>query len=249
MDHALFLAMSGAKQSMQAIQLRANNLANVNTTGFRSDLAQARSMQVYGVGFPSRVFSMVERPGQNFSQGNVITTGRDLDMIIQGDGWISVLDQTGNEGLTRNGSFSINKNGLLTNSFGHLVLGDTNTPITLPIPLSKVEIGSDGTVSVVPQGAPADAIEIVNRIKLTSSNQPLFKGSNGLFHLKGQDAVYETDTNIRLLTGAVEGSNVNSVTEMTNLIDLQRQFEVQIKMMSTIEDMDKASASLISSTN
>ena len=69
MDRALFLAMSGAKQNMQALQLRANNLANVSTTGFRADLAQARSMQAYGDGLPTRVFSMTERPGHNFQQG------------------------------------------------------------------------------------------------------------------------------------------------------------------------------------
>lgn len=83
MDRALFLAMSGAKQNMQALQLRANNLANVSTTGFRADLAQARSMQAYGEGHPSRVFSMTERPGHNFAQGSVITTGRDLDVTIE----------------------------------------------------------------------------------------------------------------------------------------------------------------------
>ena len=63
MDRALFLAMSGAKQNMQALQLRANNLANVSTTGFRADLAQARSMQAYGEGMPTRVFSMTELQG------------------------------------------------------------------------------------------------------------------------------------------------------------------------------------------
>lgn len=119
MDRALFLAMSGAKQNMQALQLRANNLANVSTTGFRADLAQARSMQAYGDGLPSRVFSMTERPGHNFAQGSVITTGRDLDITVEGSGWISVLDHTGKEGLTRNGNLKIDQNGMLTNASGH----------------------------------------------------------------------------------------------------------------------------------
>ncbi|MCW8334917.1 flagellar basal-body rod protein FlgF [Vibrio sp. SCSIO 43135] len=246
MDRALFLAMSGAKQNMQALQLRANNLANVSTTGFRADLAQARSMQAYGDGLPSRVFSMTERPGQNFAQGSVITTGRDLDVTIKGNGWISVMDKTGKEGLTRNGNLKIDQNGLLTNSAGHLVLGENGAPITLPIPLSKVEIGTDGTISVVPQGAPADAIEVVDRIKLTNTNnQALFKDSNGLFRSKEPNVAYEADANVKLLTGAIEGSNVNAVGEMTSLIDLQRQFEMQVKMMSTAEDMDKASDSLL----
>lgn len=246
MDRALFLAMSGAKQNMQAMQLRANNLANVSTTGFRADLAQARSMQAYGDGLPTRVFSMTERPGQNFAQGSVITTGRDLDVTIQGQGWISVMDKTGQEGLTRNGNLNIDPNGLLTNSAGHLVLGETGAPITLPIPISKVEIGNDGTISVVPQGAPADAIEIVDRIKLTrTDNQSLFKDTNGLFRSKTPNAAYEADAGVKLLTGSVEGSNVNAVGEMTSLIDLQRQFEMQVKMMSTAEEMDKASDSLL----
>ena len=246
MDRALFLAMSGAKQNMQALQLRANNLANVSTTGFRADLAQARSMQAYGDGLPSRVFSMTERPGHNFQQGSVITTGRDLDVTIQGEGWLSVVDSTGKEGLTRNGNLKIDANGLLISGNGHLVLGETGAPITLPIPLSKVEIGNDGTISVVPQGAPADAIEVVDRIKLTrTENGSLFKDANGLFRAKDPNATYEADASVKLLTGAIEGSNVNAIGEMTSLIDLQRQFEMQVKMMSTAEDMDRASDSLL----
>lgn len=249
MDRALFLAMSGAKQNMQALQLRANNLANVSTTGFRADLEQARSMQAYGEGLPSRVFSMVERPGHDFSQGSVITTGRDLDVTIEGDGWISVMDQTGREGLTRNGNFHVNANGLLSNASGHLVLGDTGAPIALPIPVSKIEIAKDGTVSVVPQGAPADALEIVDRIKLTrTNNQDLFKDANGLFRVKDPAMTYDADANVKLLPGAIEGSNVNAIGEMTNLIDLQRQFEMQVKMMKTAEEMDKTSDSLLRSS-
>lgn len=246
MDRALYLAMSGAKQNMQAMQLRANNLANVSTTGFRADLEQARSMQAYGEGLPSRVFSMTERPGHNFEQGSVVTTGRDLDVTVQGDGWISVMDKTGKEGLTRNGNLNIDSNGLLTNSSGHAVLGETGAPITLPIPISKVEIGKDGTISVVPQGAPADAIEVVDRIKLTKpDNRTLYKDVNGLFRSKDPNAVYTADAQVKLLTGAVEGSNVNAIGEMTSLIDIQRQFEMQVKMMNTAEDMDKTSDSLL----
>jgi flagellar basal-body rod protein FlgF len=246
MDRALFLAMSGAKQNMQAMQLRANNLANVSTTGFRSDLAQARSMQAYGEGLPTRVFSMTERPGQNFAQGSVVTTGRDLDVTIQGDGWISVLDSAGQEGLTRNGNLRIDQNGLLMTSKGNLVLGESGAPITLPIPLNKIEVGKDGTISVVPQGAPADAMEVVDRIKMVKpDNRSLYKDSIGLFRAKDPNATYDAAADVQLLTGALEGSNVNAVGEMTSLIELQRQFEMQVKMMSTAEEMDKASDSLL----
>lgn len=249
MDRALYLAMSGAKQNMQAMQLRANNLANVSTTGFRADLAQARAMQAYGDGLPTRVFSMTERPGNNFAQGSVITTGRDLDVTVQGNGWISVLDATGQEGLTRNGNFSIDNTGLLHDGNGHLVLGDNDAPINLPIPLSKVEIGTDGTISVVPQGAPANAMEIAGRVKLVNpDNSSLYKDSNGLFRSKNNEQQqFAADASVKVLTGALEGSNVNAVGEMTSLIDLQRQFEMQVKMMSTAEEMDKTSDSLLRS--
>lgn len=246
MDRALFLAMSGAKQNMQAMQLRANNLANVSTTGFRADLAQARSMQAYGEGLPTRVFSMTERPGNKFTQGSVITTARDLDVTIKGDGWLSVLDKTGKEGLTRNGNLKIDQNGLLMNGSGHLILGDNDAPISLPVPLSKVEIGTDGSVSVLPQGAPANAMEIVGRIKLVKpDNRSLYKDTNGLFRAKQPNTQFAADASVSLLTGALEGSNVNAVGEMTNLIDLQRRFEMQVKMMSTAEEMDKMSDSLL----
>ncbi len=246
MDRALFLAMSGAKQNMQEIQLRANNLANVSTTGFRADLAQARSMQAYGDGLPSRVFSMTERPGQSFKQGSVITTGRDLDITIEGQGWISVLDKTGQEGLTRNGNLRVNETGLLTNSSGHLVLGENGGPITLPVPLAKVEIGRDGTVSALPQGAPADGMVVVDRIKLSRpDNASLYKGTNGLFQPQDPNQTIDADASVTVMTGAIEGSNVNAVGEMTSLIDLQRQYEMQVKMMSSAEEMDKASNSLL----
>ena len=249
MDRSLFLAMSGAKQNMQALQLKANNLANVSTTGFRADLAQARSMPAYGDGLPTRVFSMTERPGHNFQQGSVITTGRDLDVTVQGDGWISVLDKNGKEGLTRNGNLKVDTSGLLMSGNGNLVLGDGGAPITLPVPVSKIEIGNDGTISVVPQGAPADAMEIVDRVKLVRiNNQSLFKDVNGLFRAKDPNTAYEADAGVKLLTGALEGSNVNAVGEMTALIELQRQFEMQVKMMSTAEEMDKASDTLLRSS-
>ena len=161
-------------------------------------------------------------------------------------GWISVLDHTGKEGLTRNGNLKVDQNGMLTNASGHLVLGENDAPITLPIPLSKIEIGRDGTISVLPQGAPAEEFQAVDRIKLVKPNdQSLFKDTNGLFRHKTPNQPYEADATVSLQTGAIEGSNVNAVGEMTALIDLQRQFEMQVKMMSTAEEMDKSSDSLL----
>ncbi len=127
------------------------------------------------------------------------------------------MDNTGREGLTRNGNLKVDQNGLLTNASGHLVLGENSAPITLPIPISKVEIGTDGTISVIPQGAPAEELAIVDRIKLIASdNQSLFKDTNGLFRSKTQIRHTKQIFSGNVAKGTIEGSNVNAVGEMTS---------------------------------
>lgn len=244
MDHLLYIAMSGAKENMNGMALRSNNLANASTTGFKADFEQARSMQAFGEGLPTRVFSLTERPGQNFDAGAVIMTERELDVAIQGDGWLAVQAQDGNEAYTRSGSLQISPLGMLETVTGLPVLGDDG-PIQLPVPLAKVEIAQDGTVSALPLGAPADAIAPVGRIKLVRPvNNELDKGTDGLFRRKdGQIA--EVSADVSLLKGALEGSNVNAVGEMTYMISLQRQFEIQVKMMKSAEEMDRQQNQLL----
>ncbi|QSX36092.1 flagellar basal-body rod protein FlgF [Shewanella sedimentimangrovi] len=244
MDKLLYIAMSGAKQNMNALALRANNLANANTDGFKADLEQSRAMQAFGEGLPTRVFSMTESPQANFSAGPLKTTGRDLDVAVKGDGWIAVQAEDGSEAYTRSGSLSFDANGQLLNASGNPIMGDTG-PIVLPLPIDKVEIAQDGTITVRPQGATAEVIEEVGRIKLVNpGNGQLMRGADGLFRLvSGNSAAAAPE--VTLESRAVEGSNVNAVHEMVSLIDIQRQFEMQVKMMKTAEENDKASAALM----
>ena len=241
----LYIAMSGAKENMNSLAVRSNNLANANTTAFKADFEQARAMQAFGEGLPSRVFSMTERPSQNFESGALSLTGRDLDVAVEGNGWISVLDENGQQAMTRNGALKITEAGILTTSTGKTVLGDAGQPIIVPQPFEKLEINRDGTIEIRPEGAAPDAMEEVGRIQLMAPDyKDLTKGKDGLFRRKdGEDAVPNAD--VFLVKGALETSNVNVVSEMTNLITLQRQFEMQIKMMKTAEETDKASASLL----
>ena len=116
MDHLLYIAMSGAKENMNSVALRANNLANANTTGFKADMEQARAMQAFGEGLPSRVFAMTERPGQSFASGPIQTTGRDLDVAVSGDGWLAVESKDGSEAYTRFGSLQVTPEGLYRHS-------------------------------------------------------------------------------------------------------------------------------------
>ncbi|EDQ00713.1 flagellar basal-body rod protein FlgF [Shewanella benthica] len=244
MDKLLYVAMSGAKQNMNSLAVRANNLANANTDGFKADMAQARSMQAFGEGLPTRVFAMTESPSADFTAGPIKTTGRDLDIAVKGDGWIAVQSADGGEAYTRSGSLSFDTTGLLRNDRGNPIMGDAG-PIVLPLPIEKIEIAQDGTISVRPLGATAEVIEVVGRIKLVNpGNQNLMRGEDGLFRLISGDNA-PADAFITLESGAVEGSNVNAVSEMVALISIQRQFEMQVKMMKTAEEMDKASSALM----
>jgi flagellar basal-body rod protein FlgF len=244
MDHLLYIAMSGAKENMNALAVRANNLANANTNGFKADLEQARSMQAFGDGLPSRVFAMTEMPSQNFDAGEIKITENELDVAIQGDGWFAVEDADGQEAYTRSGNLKISVEGFLQTASGLTVLSDGG-PVQLPVPLAKIDIAADGSIQALPQGAPATAMVEVGRIKLVKPENPdMFKGNDGLFRRK-DGAIAEPDASVNLLSGALEGSNVNAVGEMTYLISLQKQFELQVKMMKTAEEMDRQQNQLL----
>ena len=183
MDKSLYIAMSGAKQTLLAQTANANNLANAQTSGFKSDLEQFRSMPVYGPGFPSRVYAMAERPGTDLSPGAIQQTGRELDVAVEGDGWIAVQGSDGKEAYTRAGDLRITPEGLLQTGTGLQVMGQDG-PISLP-PAQKLEIGKDGTISMVPLGANATNTAVIDRIKLVKPElQNLEKRSDGLMHLK-----------------------------------------------------------------
>ncbi|REL34788.1 flagellar basal-body rod protein FlgF [Thalassotalea euphylliae] len=244
MDKMLYVAMSGAKQNMHALAVTANNLANAKTTGFKADLAQARTMQAFGEGLPTRVFSMTERASQNFGGGSIQTTGRDLDVAIQGDGWLAVQTPDGGEAYTRAGHLKLTETGGLETSNGDLLIGDAG-PIFLPLPVNNIHISGDGTITVQPEGAPANAQEEVGRIKMVNPDvRDIEKGNDGLFRRKDGN-IEPADVTVQLASGALEASNVNPVNEMTDMIALQRQFEMQLKLMKTAEEIDSASSSLL----
>lgn len=244
MDNLLYIAMSGAKETMNGLAVRANNLANANTTGFKADFQQARSMQAYNEGLPTRVFAMTESPGQNYADGAFRTTGRDLDIAVRGAGWLAVADENGNEAYTRNGNLHMDANGMLQTSSGQAVLGE-NGPIFVPVPIANMLIGADGTISVRPEGAPENVIEIVDRIKLVNPiNRDMHRLEDGLFRMKDGSPA-PLDGLVRIEQGALEGSNVNPVEEMTQMIALQRNYEINVKMMKTAQENDQRSEQLL----
>lgn len=238
----LYVAMSGARQARLAQTVNTNNLANANTTGFRADLQAFKSLNVVGPGFDSRAYAMDGNSGVDTRSGPMIATGRDLDVAVKGDGWIAVQAPDGSEAYTRAGHLEVDANGLLTTN-GHPVMGNGG-PIAVP-PYSKIQIGNDGTITVEPLGQGPRTLATVDRIKLVNPQASnLVKGNDGLMHTKsGQPAV--ADAGVQLASGTLEGSNVNSVDAMVNMIDLARRFEMQVNMMKTAQDDNRSSTQLL----
>ena len=243
MDRMLYVAMSGAKQNMLAQAQNANNMANVSTTGFKADLAAARSMPLFGNGYPTRVYSMTEKAGTDFNPGSIQTTGRALDVAIKADGFLTVQAADGNEAYTRAGSMRLTSTGILETSTGLPVLGEAG-PISLP-PSTRIEIASDGTVSSVTQSKGNEVVTVIDRLKLVNPDlKDMKKGNDGLFHLK-EGGTADADAVVEVVSGALEGSNVNIASAMVNMIELARQFEMQVKMMKVAEENDEQATRLI----
>ena len=243
MDRMIYLAMTGARETMLAQAGVSHNLANASTTGFKASLQHAQALDVEGPGLPARAYAMGLDRLADLSPGALQSTGRDLDVAVDGPGWIAVQGPDGLEAYTRAGDLRVDALGRLTTGAGHPVMGEGG-PIALP-PFEKVEIGADGTVTLQPLGQPANALAVVERIRLVNPDPAgMQRGEDGLMRLEdGMPA--PADAAVRLRTGMLEASNVNTVAALVDMIQLSRQFELQVKMMSAAEDADRASAELL----
>ncbi|MEK7322164.1 MAG: flagellar basal-body rod protein FlgF [Pseudomonadota bacterium] len=243
MDRVVYVAMTGAKHTMRANQVNTNNLANINTTGFRGDLAAFQSKPIEGAGYPSRINSVTQSNGADFTPGSLITTGRELDVAVKGEGWIAVQTADGGEAYTRAGDFTVNNAGMLLTSAGQPVLGNGG-PIAVP-PFSKLEIGKDGTISVLPVGQAPSTLAVVDRIKLVNPpREQLNKTAEGLFKT-ADGATQAADAKVTLASGVLETSNVNGVSALVNMIELSRHLEVQVKLIKQAEENDAATAQVM----
>lgn len=243
MDRLIYTAMSGAKQAFLQQAGIAQNLANAATTGYRAMENKFRAVQVQGGDLPTRAFTVTASVADTFDQGPLMATGRPLDVAVQGAGWIAVETPDGGEAYTRNGAFQVSAAGQLQTASGMNVLGDGG-PIAIP-PDNRISIASDGTVSVVPLFGTPNNANPVGRIKLVNPPETdLARGPDGMFRLRsGQPA--DADANVKLATQTLEGSNVNSVDAMVNMISVARQFEMQMKMVQTAEANARSSAQLL----
>ena len=241
MDRVIYLAMAGAKATMQRQDVLAHNLANASTTGFRAEMMAFRAVPVLGDGASTRVYAIESTPGYNADPGPVAATGRNLDVAMKGQAWLAVQGRDGTEAYTRNGALDVDSEGLLVTRTGQTVLGDGG-PITVPAN-AQVLIGADGTVTATVAGGKPQGI---GRLKLVTPEAPLLRGEDGLF--RGADGDLPADATARLQDGALEGSNVSPVESMVAMIAAARQFEQQMKMLSTSQEREQAATKLLSSS-
>ncbi len=243
MDEMIYLAMTGARQTEYAQTINSNNLANVSTTGFRADLHSFSSVAIDGPGIDTRVNAVVDSYGTDLTQGPISNTGRDLDVAIRGKGFLAVQTADGGEAYTRAGDLRIEAGGLLSTGAGHLVMGDGG-PVAIP-PNSSLLIGSDGTISVQPLGQGPEALAIIDRIKLVNPEADLLrKGSDGLLHLE-DGSIADADASVTLISGSLEQSNVNVAKTLVNMIELARQYEMQVNVIKASEENADAASTLM----
>jgi flagellar basal-body rod protein FlgF len=243
MDRALYISMTGAKHNMLAQAAHSHNLANASTTGFKADFINAMSQSInHGDGLKTRAYAVANTPETNFAKGAMQETGRDLDVAVNGEGWMAVLAADGEETYTRTGILATDVFGVLRNEQGDQVLGNGG-PIVIP-EYEKIEIGADGTISIRALGQGPQTLVEIDRIKLVKPEAgQLEKRESG--KLVARSGALKADASVRLVKGFIEGSNVNSIDELTSVVSLARQFELQVKMMQTIGDMAESSSRLL----
>jgi flagellar basal-body rod protein FlgF len=242
MDRLIYTSMSGAKHLMARQDTLAQNLANVNTTGYRADVVALRAVPARGQEAGTRVFTVETTIGADMKTGPMSSTGRPLDVAVQGPGWIAVQGADGNEAYTRAGNLQVSPEGTLVLPNGAPVLGDGG-PITVPQD-ARLSVAPDGTISAKLADQPS--VNQVGRIKLVNpADGELVKGLDGLFRTKSGEPA-DLDETVRLAEGMLEGSNVNVVETMIGMIAAARQFEMQMKLMQSAEQNEQKASSLIS---
>jgi flagellar basal-body rod protein FlgF len=243
MDRMLYVAMTGAKETLRAQTVNNHNLANVSTTGFRADLAAFQSRAVDGTGFASRVYATNASVGWDNNSGALLTTGRDLDVAINGPGWIAVQGADGREAYTRAGNLQVDPTGQLMTATGQPVMGDGG-PINVP-PYTSIFFARDGSISIVAQGQTPDTTSTVGRIKLVNPPEAeIERGDDGLFRMKDRSDA-PPDAAVQINSGVLESSNVNTAAAMVNMIELARQFEMQVKAIRTAEENGQSASQLL----
>jgi flagellar basal-body rod protein FlgF len=243
MDRLIYTSLTALRGAQARQTATANNLANVSTPGFRAEMAEAQALWLRGPQLDGRAVTSEEVIGADMRAGTVISTGRELDISIEGDALLGVQAPNGDEAYTRRGDLQLAESGLLTTGDGHPVLG-TQGPVIVP-PADSLRIDREGRVWIVPQGGDPQLPQEVGKLKLASPvGSTVLKGLDGLFRVP-DGGILPEDPEARVKSGALEGSNVNATLALTEMIEASRSWDVQLKMIGDARDLDAATAELM----
>jgi flagellar basal-body rod protein FlgG len=253
MNLALWAAKTGLDAQNTQMSVIANNLANTNTTGFKADRAafqdlmyqnvqqvgaQSSSTTQYSTGLTLGTGVRIAQTVKNYAQGSVLQTGGSLDMSITGLGFFQVTLPDGTIAYTRDGSFSMDQTGNVVTASGNPI----SPAITIPATAQSVTIGNDGTVSITTAGSAkattVGQIQLANFINVeglqpTGNNLLIESGASGA----PQVGTAGTNGLGSITQGSLETSNVNTVTELVNMIECQRAYEMNSKAITTTDQM------------
>ena len=246
MDKMIFTVLNGMKVTEQRQANTFNELANVNTVGFKKSFSSSvisRDLVAEG-GLNSRAFPMLKTDNVvDLTPGSVQRTGHPLDLFISGQGLIAVQSTDGTEAYTRRGDIKITENGVLTTGAGHLLLGD-NGPITLP-PSAKVDITADGTVNILAAGEAGNVMTPIARVKLVNAENSVMQiRSDGLYETSTKE-ILPPDASITVMSGALEGSSASPIDAMVQMIRDSREYEMQVSVFKNAKELSTAGASVV----
>lgn len=212
---------------LRAMDVVANNVANINTTGYKRQDLTFETLVSRPTSTEQIDFGVDRGTLRDVSQGPVMMTGNALDVAIQGNGYLQIQTASGIR-FTRNGSFMLNGQGEIVTPSGDKLLGDGDQPVVLPNDAQDISITADGIVSAK-SGAGGNVIQ-VGKLKLVKfANEQSLKNVGANYYTSTQTP--ESDTESRLIQGSIEQSNVQSVSEMTHMIDIMRTYQQVVHLL------------------
>ncbi len=243
MDRLIYTSLTAMRGAMARQTATAHNLANVNTPGFRADIAEAQALWIKGGTASTRAMASEEVVAADMQAGTVMPTGRELDIALSGDALLTVQAADGEEAYTRRGDLQVSASGLLTTGDGHPVLG-AQGPISVPL-ADSIQIDLEGRVLVVPRGGDASQPQEIDQLKLVSpAGSDTAKGLDGLFRVKGGGTL-PSDPDARTTSGHLEGSNVSATEALVEMIEASRAWDAQLKLVNDARELDVSSADLM----
>lgn len=240
MSSGIWSAASGAVGQAAALDVAANNVANSTTPGYRADTSVFRETLATalgnGMGTRSQRFAVTRTTTPDFRAGQLVRTGRALDVALADDQGLFAVSTESGERYTRAGSFHRSVDGTLVTSDGNPVLGENRRPIRLPPDSSEIQIGSDGSIR-------AGGEETGAKIGVFRFENPASLDKDGLVLLRPRPEAGRPIPHTAVIeSGALEMSNANAVSNMTTLVNASRQFELVTKVIEAFSQIERRAA-------